>query len=100
MYASIQDAYSKLLHIQDGRCLDFLACHDAGYQHANFQKYRTCDKKLRDICLSLLFSGTPGIWVMVEKLNTILGNAVRTWGGGVYTVQRWDGRNYIYVNRE
>ena len=58
MYASIQDAYSKLLHIKDGRCLDFLACHDVGYQHANFQKYRTCGKKLRDICLSLLFSGT------------------------------------------
>ena len=60
MYASIQDADSKLLHIKDGRCLDLLACLDVGYEHANFQKYRMCDKKLRDICLSLLFSGTPG----------------------------------------
>ena len=67
MYASIQDAYSKLLHIKDGRCLDFLACHDVGYQHANFQKYRTCGKKLRDICLSLLFSGTPGIYHVNKK---------------------------------
>ena len=47
MYASIQDAYSKLLHIKDGRCLDFLACQDVGYQHANFQKYRKCDKKIK-----------------------------------------------------
>ena len=45
MYASIRDAYSKLLHIKDGRCPDFLECHDVGYQHANFKKYRTCDKK-------------------------------------------------------
>ena len=55
MYASIQDAFSKLLHIKDGCCIDFLAYHDVGYQHANFQKYRTCGKKVRDICLSLLF---------------------------------------------
>ena len=74
MYASIQDAYSKLLHIKDGRCLDFLACHDVGYEHANFQKYRTCDKKLRDICLSLLFSGTPGTndAMMMEVIGVTL----------------------------
>ena len=62
MHVPIQDAFSKLLHIKDGRCLDFRACHDVGYQDAKFPKYHTFDKKLRDICLSLLFSETPGIW--------------------------------------
>ena len=47
MYVPIQDAFSKLLHIKGGRCLDFRACHDVGYQDAKFQKYRTCDKKIK-----------------------------------------------------
>ena len=77
MYVPIQDAFSKLLHIKGGLCFDFRACDDVGYQHAKFQKYRTCDKKLRDICLSLLFLGHPvwraatALWRLVHTCFTL-----------------------------
>ena len=69
MYASIQDVYSTLLHIKDGRCRDFLACHDVGYQHANFQKYRTCDKTTKRYLFESTFFLGHQVWPYIWRAS-------------------------------